>query len=169
MDYIQDMEEGMAKLQHKIENNHCVSLAQLPRYLTYPNKQVGKATSSVIITLHSPTEYNMPKKSKIIILFEHKKVMEYFMAHSTNQCSWCQCFGYHHMACTNPTALTYTLYVGGYPTNHHSCEQYPTCPSCTCTHTLYKCTNCDSTGLADTAHTTFNAHFPTKVSTLRDV
>jgi hypothetical protein len=38
MDYFPDMEEGMAKLQHQIESNHSVFLAQLPRYLMHPDK-----------------------------------------------------------------------------------------------------------------------------------
>jgi hypothetical protein len=62
----------------------------------------------------------------------------------------------------------YALCAGGHPTDHHSCEQCPTRRGRTCAHTLYKCTNCDSAGLADTAHTAFNAHCPTKVSTLRE-
>jgi hypothetical protein len=121
-----------------------------------------------MITLCSTTEYNAVKKCKIIILFEHKKVTKYFMAHSTDQCRWCQTFGHHHMACTNPAAPICALCVGGHPTDHHSCEQCPTRHGCTCAHTLYKCTNCDSAGLADTTHTTFNTHYPTKVSTLHE-
>jgi hypothetical protein len=165
-DYFPDTEEGIAKLQHEIETNHSISLAQLPRYLTYPNKRVGKSASSIIMALCSTTEYNMLKKHKIIVLFEQKKVMEYFTACSTDQYHWCQTFGYHHMAYTNAAALTYTLCAGGHPTNHHSCEQCPTQHGHTCAHTLYKCTNCDSAGLADTAHPAFNACCPTKVYTL---
>jgi hypothetical protein len=122
MDYFPDIEEGMAKLQHKIETNHSISLAQLPRYLTYPDKQVGKSTSSIIITLYSTIEYNTLKKHKIIILFEQIKVTEYFMACITDQCCQCQTFSHHHVACTNPTTLTCALYAGGYPTDHHSYE-----------------------------------------------
>jgi hypothetical protein len=158
----------MAKLQHEIENNHSISLAQLPRYLTHPDKRVGKSAWSVMIALRSTTEYNTLNKRKIIILFEHKKVTEYFTARSTDRCHWCQTFGHHHAACTNPAAPTCALWAGGHPTNHHSCEQCPTCRGRTCPHTLYKCTICDSAGLADTAHTAFNARCPTKVSTMRE-
>jgi hypothetical protein len=165
-DYFPDMEEGMAKLQYEIENNHSVSLIQLPRYLTHPDKRVGKSASSVMIALRSTTEYNMLKKRKIIILFEQKKVIEYFMARSTDQCRWCQAFGHHHVACTNPAAPTCALCTGRYPTDHHSCEQCPTRRGRTCAHTHYKCTNCNSAGLADTAHTAFSARCPTKASTL---
>jgi hypothetical protein len=121
-----------------------------------------------MIALRSTTEYNMLKQCKIIILFEYKKVTEYFTAHSTNQCRWCQTFGHHHAACTNPATPTCALCAGGHRTDHHSCEQCPARRGRTCAHTLYKCTNCDSTGLADTAHTAFNARCPTKVSTLRE-
>jgi phage-related baseplate assembly protein len=85
LDYFPDNEEGMTKLQHEIETNHSVSLAQLPRYLTHPEKREGKAASSVMIALCTPTNYNTLKCHKIVILFEHKKVTEYFTARSTDQ------------------------------------------------------------------------------------
>jgi hypothetical protein len=121
-----------------------------------------------MITLRSTTEYNALKKRKIIVLFEHKKVTEYFMARSTDQCRQCQTFGHHHMACTNPAAPICTLCAGGHTTDHHSCKQYPTHRGHICSHTLYKYTNCDSAGLADTAHTAFNTRCHTKVSTLHE-
>jgi hypothetical protein len=122
-----------------------------------------------MIALCSTTEYNMLKKCKIIVLFEHKEVTEYFTARSTNQCHQYQTFGHHYTACTNPATPTYALCVGRYPTDHHSCEQYPTHHGRTCAHTHYKYTNCDSAGLADTAHTAFNTRCATKASTLREV
>jgi hypothetical protein len=38
IDYFPDMEEGMAKLQYEIQDNYSISLAQLLRYLTHPDK-----------------------------------------------------------------------------------------------------------------------------------
>jgi hypothetical protein len=38
-----------------------------------------------MIALCIPTDYNTLKCHKIMILFKHKKVMEYFTAHSTDQ------------------------------------------------------------------------------------
>jgi hypothetical protein len=158
----------MTKLQRKIETNHSVSLAQLLRYLTYPDKREGKAASSVMITLRTPTDYNTLKRHKIMMLFEHKKVMEYFTARSTDQCRRYQAFGHHHAVCTNPNAPTCTLCAGGHPTNQHSCEQCPTRRGRPCAHTKHKCTNCVAARHTDTADTAFNSHCPTKASTLRE-
>jgi hypothetical protein len=90
LDYFPNNEEGMTKLQRQIETDHSVSLAQLPRYLTHPDKREGKAASSVMIALRTPTDYNTLKRHKIVILFEHKKVTEYFTARSTDQYHRCQ-------------------------------------------------------------------------------
>jgi hypothetical protein len=84
LDYFPNTEEGMTKLQHEIETNQSVSLAQLPQYLTYPDKREGKATSSIMIALHIPTDYNTLKHHKIMILFKHKKVIEYLTTYSTD-------------------------------------------------------------------------------------
>jgi hypothetical protein len=46
----------MMLFSQEIEYNHQVMLAQPPQYISYPNKIVGKATSSIIITLKSAEE-----------------------------------------------------------------------------------------------------------------
>jgi hypothetical protein len=52
-----DTEEGMRALQADIkQQNYAIQLAQLPRYMSHPDKRAGKAASSIIIAVRTRAE-----------------------------------------------------------------------------------------------------------------
>ncbi|KAI5785496.1 hypothetical protein FPQ18DRAFT_394676 [Pyronema domesticum] len=65
-DAFPDSPEGMELLQCEIERNHPVKLAQPPRYISHPDKRVGKAASSVMIALKTAEDAQMLKRTKVV-------------------------------------------------------------------------------------------------------
>jgi hypothetical protein len=64
--------EGIMLLQQEIEHNNNVKLAQTPRYISHPEKQEGKATSSVMIALKVAEDAHTLKRTRVIVLYDYK-------------------------------------------------------------------------------------------------
>jgi hypothetical protein len=158
----------MTKLQHEIETNHNVRLTQPPRYISHPDKWVGKSASSVMIALKSSEEYNFLKRAKVIVLFEQHKVTEFFTACSIDQCRRCQKFGHHHATCAADNGPTCAICAATHPTEYHQCAECPTVKGRKCIHMKYKCANCAAVGHANTQHAAYNTRCPIKVHAVRE-
>jgi hypothetical protein len=86
-DHYPDTKEGMQRLQEDIEqSNGPLTLAQPPSYMSYPDKHAGKIASSVVIAVQTQEELNNRKQNKVTVLFEPRKVTDYFTAHSIDEC-----------------------------------------------------------------------------------
>jgi hypothetical protein len=86
-DHYPDTEEGMQHLQEDIEqSNRPITIAQPPRYMSHPDKHAGKTASSVINAVRMQEELNKLKWNKVTVLFEPRKVTDYFTARSIDQC-----------------------------------------------------------------------------------
>jgi hypothetical protein len=167
-DYYEDTAEGMQKLQQEIETNHKVRLTQPPRYISHPDKRVGKTASSVMIALKSSEEYNLLKRTKVTVLFEQRKVTEFFTARSIDQCRRCQKFGHHHAICPADNGPACAICAAPHPTEYHQCSQCPTIQGRKCQHTLYKCANCVAAGHTDVHHAAYSTRCPVKVNVVRE-
>jgi hypothetical protein len=101
-DHYPDTEEGMQRLQEDIEqSNRPITLAQPPCYMSHPDKRTGKTASSVVIAVQTQEELNKLKRNKVTVLFEPRKVTDYFTARSIDQCRRCQQLGHHQATCRN--------------------------------------------------------------------
>jgi hypothetical protein len=86
-DHYPDTKEGMQRLQEDIEqSNGPLTLAQPPHYMSHPDKRTGKTASSVVIAVRTQEELNKLKRNKVTVLFEPRKVTDYFTARSIDQC-----------------------------------------------------------------------------------
>jgi hypothetical protein len=99
-----DNENGMTDLKNEIEKyNPKTNLMITPRYMTHPDKRIGKAHSSVVIGVQSDDHAKHILKHRLYILGQHWKSDKFLGAKPTDQCSTCQRFGHHWQRCnTSP-------------------------------------------------------------------
>jgi uncharacterized membrane protein YgaE (UPF0421/DUF939 family) len=95
-----DTNNRMRLLQEEIKrSNDHITLAQLPQYMSHPDKHANKAASSMVITVCTLEELATLKCNKVMVLFESRRVTEYYSACKTDQYRRCQQLGYHHATC----------------------------------------------------------------------
>jgi hypothetical protein len=163
-DIYPDTEEGMRLLREEIErSNNPVTLAQNPRYMTTAEKRAGKTASSVVIAVRTPDELALLKRRKVLVLFEARRVTEYFTARKTDQCRRCQLYGHHHATCTGPPGPICALCGKEHPTENHNCTECPTRNGKSCSHTKYECRNCVEAGIPEHDHPAFHKQCPTRL------
>jgi hypothetical protein len=135
-----DSEEGMKSLQTELETfNEGLGLASTPRYLTHPDKRVGKAHSSVVIAMKDKAHSKRLLKHGVVVFGQPRRTAEYFSARPTDQCTKCQQFGHHWQRC-NGTQVCGICADKYHDTRTHICT---TCNSRTgCDHKPAKCANC---------------------------
>jgi hypothetical protein len=102
-----------------------------------------------------------------VVLYEHRKVTEFYTSHATNQCRRCLLFGHHHTTCNSQRGPTCALCASPHSTDNHTCVDCPTRSGRTCHHTTYKCANCTEAGHTDTLHDAYNSHCPVKATIIR--
>jgi hypothetical protein len=156
--------KGMILLSQEVECNYQVILAQPPQYILNPNKRIGKATSSMMIALKSAEEAQHLKCSKVVVLYKHRKVTEFYTSYTTNQCHQCLLFRHHHAMCNSQRGPTYALCTGPHSTENHTYVDYPTRSSHTCYHSTYKYANCIQAGYTNTLHAAYDSHCPVKAT-----
>jgi hypothetical protein len=139
--FFPDTDEGMQNLRTEIETyNEDLKLTNNPRYLTHPDRRVGKAHSSCVIAVKSKDTARRFLKVGITVFGKTRKTAEYFTARPTDQCSKCQQFGHHWQRCNNPPKCGICA-DPFHETRTHVCTQ---CRSKTgCTHMQAKCANCN--------------------------
>jgi hypothetical protein len=168
-DQFPDTEDGMRLLQGEIERSkYPTILAQLPRYMSHPEKRVGKATSSVVIAVRSQEELSPLRRNRVRVLYEPRKVTEYFSARKTDQCHRWQKLGHHHTACKTESGPVCGFCAQNHPTENHQCPHCPDRRGKSCSQTEYKCANCAATGHPDTAHSASTSRCPIKTQALRE-
>jgi hypothetical protein len=168
-DHYPDTEEGMQRLQEDIEqSNGPLTLAQPPHYMSHPDKRAGRTASSVVIAVRTQEELNKLKRNKVTVLFEPRKVTDYFTARSIDQCRRCQQLGHHQATCRNNSGPICSFCAGNHPTEKHQCPECPNRLGKSCPHTAHKCSNCTAAGNTDTEHVAFNPRCPIKNQAIRD-
>jgi hypothetical protein len=91
-----DSEEGMKSLQMELETfNEGLGLPSTPRYLTHPDKWVGKAHSSVVIAMKDKVHSKRFLKHGVVVFSQPRSTEEYFSVRATGQYTKCQQFGHH--------------------------------------------------------------------------
>jgi hypothetical protein len=164
-----DTEDGMHLLQGEIErSNYPTMLAQLPCYMSRPEKRVGKAASSVVIVVLSQEELSALRRNRVRVLYEPRKVTEYFSARKSDQWRRCQKLGHHHTACKTESSPVCGFCAQNHPTEKHHCPRCPDCHGKSCSHTEYKCANCAAAGHPDTAYAASASRCPIKTQALRE-
>jgi hypothetical protein len=111
-----------------------------------------------MIALKSAEDAQRLKRTKVVVLYEHRKVTEFYTSYATDQCHRCLLFGHHHAMCNSQRGPTCALCAGPHSTDNHTCVDCPTRSGRTCHHTTYKCANCPEAGHTDTLHATYNSH-----------
>jgi hypothetical protein len=168
-DQLPDTEDRMCLLWGEIErSNYPTILAQLPRYMSHPEKGVGKAASSVVIMVRTQEELSALRRNRVRVLYEPRKVTEYFSAWKTDQCHRCQKLGHHHAACKTESGPVCGFCAQNHPTENHQCPHWLDHCSKSCSHTEYKCANCAAAGYPDIAHTASTIRCPIKTQALRE-
>jgi hypothetical protein len=136
--------------------------------MSHLDKRIGKATSSVVIAVHTKSEAKQLKRNRVNVNFAPRKVTDYFTARSTDQCWHCQQLGHHHATCKADTGPMCGFCVGYHPTDKHACPQCPTRIGKSCHRIAYRCSNCIAAGNSDVAHATFNPQCPVKSKAIQD-
>jgi hypothetical protein len=93
-----------------------------------------------------------------VVLYEYRKVTEFYTLHATDQCHRYLLFRYHYATCNSHRGPTCALCSGPHSTDNHTYVDCPTRSGHTYHDTTYKCANCAEAGHTDTLHTTYNSH-----------
>jgi hypothetical protein len=137
-----DQAEYLSELRKEIEDfNPTLSVATIPRWLSTENHRTGKATSSLVITLHDNGNVDTFLPKGILIYNKHRRVEPYLTFGPSTQCNRCQHFGHHTLRCKNQPACR--ICARSHWTKDHHCGN-STCKvrGRTCPYTILKCVNC---------------------------
>jgi hypothetical protein len=118
-----------------------LTLAETARWLTTPEKRVGKQASTMVISLAGTVTMEDLGTPTLIAFNRLCTIQQYFQFSPTQQCNKCQRYGHPLQKCpaTTPTC--------GVCAENHSTSAHPcTIPACkagpTCTHPPICCINC---------------------------
>jgi hypothetical protein len=158
----------MILLQQEIKHNNKVKLAQTPRYISRPEKREGKAVSSVMIALKTAEDAHTLKRTKVIVLYECKRVSDFHTSRTTDQYHRCLAFSHHYTICNSPQGPLCAICVEPHPTDLHVCTDCPNHRGRQCIHTTLRCANCSAAGHADHTHAAYNPQCPVKAAVIQD-
>jgi hypothetical protein len=133
-------EEGMSNLKHEIETfNPSTTLVTSPRWLTSPEKQIGKAFSSVVLAVQSLSEAEVIIKKGLLVYGRKLKAEKFLDMKPTDQCSKCQSFGHHSLRCSREPKCQ--ICGANHETFLHKCNKCNTTGK-SCPHSTIRCANC---------------------------
>lgn len=135
----EDNEQGMIDLQREIEAQQRVLLAQPPRYLTRPEKRVGKSHSSVVLCFRAREDGQQIIRNGCMLFGVSHRAQEYFSNRPADHCTNCLEYGHLWQRCKASHSFC-GICASIHKTKDHLCG---TCSSReACPHIPPKCRNC---------------------------
>ena len=139
--HFQDNEQGMLGLKDEIErHNSTVALMGTPRYLSRPERRVGKMATSAVVAVRTEDEAKGILRQGLMIGGRVCKTERFFGARPTDQCNNYQGFGHHWQKCKAEPRCR--ICSGKHKTTEHTCKQC-NIRGRKCPHDNLKCANCN--------------------------
>jgi hypothetical protein len=121
-----------------------------------------------MIALKAAEDAHTLKRTRVIVLYEHKRVSNFHTSRSTDQCHRCLMFSHHHAICNSPQGPLCAICVEPHSTDRHVCADCPNPKGHHCMHTTLRCANCSAAGHADQAHAAYNPRCPLKAAVIQE-
>ncbi|KAI5847195.1 hypothetical protein DFP73DRAFT_593041 [Morchella snyderi] len=125
----------------EIRNNYGdkFELAQIPRWITKPEKRAGKEHSSIIVALPGSFTIQTLGLQSLLLFDRHCSLEPYLNIREDTQCRNCLEYGHRQERCSHETGRC------GHCAEDHTTDNHP-CKSCSggvkCTHSPIRCYNC---------------------------
>jgi hypothetical protein len=121
-----------------------------------------------MIALKAAEDTHTLKRTRVIVLYNYKRVSDFYTSRSTNQYCQCLMFGHHHAICNSPQGPLCVICMEPHSTDLHVCTDCPNCKGRHCVHTTLCCANCSATGYADHAHAAYNPRCLVKAAVIQE-